>query len=73
LERFALCDSSKTEACDLRDGTFSHLGVAAAAPRRVHRNRKRFHRLGDLADLVEAADSEPQRSVDPLVRQSHRS
>ena len=30
LERFALCDSSKAEACDLRDGFFAHRGAAEA-------------------------------------------
>src|SRR5260370_37383192 len=35
LERFALCDSSKAEACDLRDGVFAHRGAADARLRAV--------------------------------------
>jgi hypothetical protein len=37
------------------------------------RPRRALDRLVDLGGIVEAPDPEPQRGVDPLVGQSHRS
>src|SRR5438876_12089049 len=54
-------------------GFFSPRRRRRALARGLDRERKRFHRVVDLGGVVEAADPEPQRGVDPLIRQSQGS